>query len=78
MTWEDLDIPALVGRLSPAALVIHDQDDADVPIAHGERIVEAWRGSRLVRTAGLGHRAILRDPSVVRRTVDFMAGDHSA
>jgi pimeloyl-ACP methyl ester carboxylesterase len=78
MTWEDLDIPALVGRLSPAALVIHDRDDADVPIAHGERIVEAWRGSRLVRTAGLGHRAILRDPSVVRRTVDFMAGDHSA
>ncbi len=78
MTWEDLDIPALVRRLSPEALVIHDRDDADVPIAHGERIVEAWRGSRLVRTEGLGHRAILRDPAVVRRTVDFMAGDRSA
>jgi pimeloyl-ACP methyl ester carboxylesterase len=77
MTWEDLDIPTLVQRLSPAALVIHDRDDADVPIDHGERIVEAWRGSRLVRTAGLGHRAILRDPSVVRRTVDFMTGDRS-
>ena len=78
MTWADLDIPALVGRLSPAALVIHDRDDADVPIAHGERIVEAWRGSQLVRTSGLGHRAILRDPAVVRRTVDFLAGEQSA
>jgi pimeloyl-ACP methyl ester carboxylesterase len=68
----------VVRRLSPAALVIHDRDDADVPIAQGERIVEAWRGSRLVRTSGLGHRAILRDPAVVRRTVDFLAGERSA
>ncbi|HET7423716.1 MAG TPA: alpha/beta fold hydrolase [Gemmatimonadales bacterium] len=78
MTWADLDIPALVRRLSPAALVIHDRDDADVPIAHGERIAEAWRGARLVRTAGLGHRALLRDPAVVRRTVDFLAGERHA
>lgn len=78
MTWADLDIPALVRRLSPAALVIHDRDDADVPIAHGERIVDAWRGSRIVRTSGLGHRAILRDPAVVRRTVDFLSGEPPA
>jgi len=78
MTWADLDIPALVRRLTPAALVIHDRDDADVPIAHGERIVEAWSGSRLVRTSGLGHRAILRDPAVVRHTVEFLAGERPA
>jgi pimeloyl-ACP methyl ester carboxylesterase len=78
MTWDDLDIPGLASRLSPAALVIHDRDDVDVPFAHGERIVEAWRGSRLVPTAGLGHRAILRDPEVVRRTVEFLAEDGPA
>jgi pimeloyl-ACP methyl ester carboxylesterase len=77
MTWDDLVIPRLVRRLSPAALVIHDRDDVDVPFAHGERIVEAWRGSRLVETVGLGHRAILRDPAVVRRTVEFVAGDRA-
>jgi FtsP/CotA-like multicopper oxidase with cupredoxin domain len=68
----------LQGPFPPALLNGKDQDDADDPIANGERKEEAWRGSRLVRTAGLGHRAIIRDPSVVRRTVDFMAGDHSA
>jgi pimeloyl-ACP methyl ester carboxylesterase len=78
MTWDDLDIPSLAGRLSPAALVIHDREDVDVPFAHGERIVQAWRGARLVETAGLGHRAILRDPEVVRRTVEFLAEDRPA
>ena len=73
MTWDDLDIPSLARRLGPAALVIHDREDADVPFAHAKRIVEAWRGARLVETRGLGHRAILRDPEVVRRTVEFLA-----
>lgn len=75
MTWKDLDIPSLARRLSPAALVIHDRGDVDVPLDHGERIVEAWRGARLVQTVGLGHRAILRDPEVVRWTVEFLAED---
>ena len=75
MTWDDLDIPSLARQLDPAALVIHDRGDVDVPFTHGERIVQAWRGARLVETAGLGHRAIVRDPSVVRRTVEFMTED---
>lgn len=78
MTWQDLDIPTLVSRLGASALLIHDRDDAEVPIAHAERIVEAWRGARLVRTAGLGHRAIVRDPAVVRRAVEFLAGGRAA
>jgi pimeloyl-ACP methyl ester carboxylesterase len=73
MTWDDLDIPGIARRLTPAALVVHDRGDVDVPFAHGERIVEAWHGARLVETAGLGHRAILRDPEVVRATVEFLA-----
>jgi pimeloyl-ACP methyl ester carboxylesterase len=75
MTWDDLDIPTLARQLDPAALVIHDRGDVDVPFADGERIVQAWRGARLVATTGLGHRAILRDAEVVRRTVEFMAED---
>jgi pimeloyl-ACP methyl ester carboxylesterase len=75
MTWDDLDIPSLARRLDPAALVIHDRGDVDVPFAHRQRIVGAWAGARLVETTGLGHRAILRDAEVVGRTVEFMAED---
>jgi pimeloyl-ACP methyl ester carboxylesterase len=70
--WDDLHLPSLVHHLQAAALVIHDRDDPDVPFDHAERIVAAWPGARLVPTTGLGHRAILRDPGVVRRAVEFL------
>ena len=75
IVWDDLHIPTLVRELPVAALVIHDRDDADVPFRHGEEIVGAWAGSRLETTTGLGHRALLRDPSVIARAVGFLAED---
>jgi pimeloyl-ACP methyl ester carboxylesterase len=72
IVWDDLHIPTVVRELPAAALVIHDRDDADVPFAHGEEIVDAWAGSRLESTSGLGHRALLRDPAVVGWAVEFL------
>jgi pimeloyl-ACP methyl ester carboxylesterase len=72
IVWDDLHIPTLVRELPALALIIHDRDDTDVPVAHGEEIVGAWAGSRLETTTGLGHRAILRDPAVIARTVAFL------
>jgi pimeloyl-ACP methyl ester carboxylesterase len=74
IVWDDLHIPSAVRELPAAALVIHDRDDADVPYAHGEEIVGAWAGSRLESTSGLGHRALLRDPAVIDRAVEFLRG----
>ena len=54
-----------------------NREDTDVPFAHGEQIVGAWAGSRLESTSGLGHRALLRDPSVIARTVAFLREDSS-
>ena len=72
MRWEDLHIPTLAPRLRVPALLIHDRDDSDVPYGHAEEIARAWPDARLVATAGLGHRAILRDPAVLRATVEFL------
>jgi pimeloyl-ACP methyl ester carboxylesterase len=72
IVWDDLHIPSVVRKLPPAALVIHDRDDTDVPFAHGEEIAGAWEGSTLESTSGLGHRALLRDPAVIGRTVEFL------
>src|SRR6185503_2004186 len=49
----------------PEALVVHDQDDAEIPWADGAAIAAAWPGAELVTTRRLGHRRILRDPQVV-------------
>ncbi len=71
-SWDDFDIPALARSQAIPLLVIHDRDDAEVPWSDGAAIAGAWPGARLVTTAGLGHRRILRDEGVVRQAVAFV------
>jgi pimeloyl-ACP methyl ester carboxylesterase len=54
------------------ALVIHDEDDTEVPFARGKAVADAWPGSTLMVTHGLGHRRILRDPSVIAAIDGFL------
>src|SRR5262249_38497963 len=70
--WDDLHLPAIVRGLRAPALLVHDRGDPDVPYRHAEEIAAAWPGARLLATDGLGHRAILRDGSVVRAAVAFL------
>jgi pimeloyl-ACP methyl ester carboxylesterase len=56
------------------ALVVHDRDDREVPYSSADRILRAWPAASLVTTSGLGHRRILRDPTVIERVVAFAAG----
>jgi pimeloyl-ACP methyl ester carboxylesterase len=56
-----------------ALLVVHDENDREVPIACGEAIARAWPGAELVRTRGLGHQRILRDAATLKRVVRFVA-----
>jgi pimeloyl-ACP methyl ester carboxylesterase len=53
-------------------LLIHDRGDPDVPFRHAEEVAAAWPGARVLATDGLGHRAVLRDPTVVRSAVAFL------
>ena len=66
-------IPTQVAAgLSQPLLAIHDRDDREVRLQEVEHLVAAWPNSRLMITKGLGHRRILRDPEVLRRTLDFV------
>jgi pimeloyl-ACP methyl ester carboxylesterase len=71
--WDELHIPTIVRGFRTPALLIHDRADPDVPYRHAEEIVASWPGARLLATEGLGHRAILRDPTVVRAVAGFLA-----
>ena len=71
--WNEFELPASVAQVSAPALVIHDEQDRDVPLASGLALARAWRDARMVRTHGLGHRALLRDPEVVQDALDFIA-----
>ncbi len=76
--WADLNVPAMVARLSVPVLVVHDENDDVVPIHDGRAVAAAWRGAELVVTKGLGHRGVLRDPATVRRAVEFVSAAKSS
>ena len=70
----ELDVRALAPRnaCAPPLLIVHDEDDRDVPLRFGEVVAAAWPNSELMRTKGLGHHRILRDPAVVADSVRFL------
>ena len=70
--WEMLATDANAARLDAPALVIHDKDDSSVPWQQGRLIADAWPGAQFVRTRGLGHTRILRDPAVIERVSGFI------
>ena len=72
VAWDEIHVPALVGAMTAKALVFHDRDDRQVPIADGEAIVAAWPGAALVETSGLGHNRGLSDPGLVARATAFL------
>lgn len=70
--FEEASMVNNVGELDLPALVIHDEDDADIPWHEGQAVAQAWKKAGFIKTSGLGHRRILRDPSAIEAVVDFV------
>ncbi len=71
--WHRLSPTEIARHTSIPALLIHDEDDHDVPWREGETLARAWPGAEFVRTRGLGHRRVLRDPEVVAWVIRFIS-----
>ncbi|HTR50639.1 MAG TPA: alpha/beta fold hydrolase [Kofleriaceae bacterium] len=72
VSLEALALDRLTAGCDTALLVVHDRDDREIPLAHGERLAATWPSAQLRTTEALGHRRILRDPDVIARTVAFV------
>jgi pimeloyl-ACP methyl ester carboxylesterase len=68
------DVPAMAWAMTtiPPLLLVHDRHDAETGWSDSEAIAHTWPGARLVTTTGLGHRRILRDPTVVAEVTGFV------
>lgn len=53
-------------------LVIHDNDDPEVPVKAGIHIYKHLKNGELLLTNELGHRKILGNSKVIERTVQFI------
>jgi pimeloyl-ACP methyl ester carboxylesterase len=69
---EEVRSERLAAAMHGPALVIHDENDREVPVACGEAIARAWPGAELLRTQGLGHQRILRDRATLDAVVRFV------
>ena len=73
--FADIDRIADLEQFQLPSLFVHDSDDAEIPFEHSLRIMDRMQGARLIKTYGLGHYQLLRNPSVVRAVVDFVRGN---
>lgn len=53
-------------------LVIHDNNDSEVPVKAGIHIHQYLKNGTLLLTDGLGHRKILGNHNVIEKTVQFI------
>ncbi|MGK0407577.1 MAG: pimeloyl-ACP methyl ester carboxylesterase [Roseivirga sp.] len=56
---------------NPHGLIIHDEDDQDVPIINAQQLATKWKKSRLIVSKGLGHRRILMNADLQESIYDF-------
>ncbi|MEH6565460.1 MAG: alpha/beta hydrolase [Halopseudomonas sp.] len=71
-TTQSVDLESLHDGLRHPALIMHDPQDRVVPASASMDLHQAWAGSELVTLEGLGHRRVLSDPMVVKRSLEHM------
>lgn len=74
----DFDVRHIVGKVDLPLLLIHDQNDRQVPVVEAARAAHILPGAELMVTRGLGHNRLLADPTVVNAVVDFVAQEMPA
>jgi len=70
--WSDVAMVNNVAEQTTPAMILHDEEDADVPWQEGYAVSQAWPGSRFVKTRRLGHHRILRDKTTIQTVTDFI------
>lgn len=72
MTMESMQATVHAPSMQVPLLVLHDQEDKEVPAQVGRSVAKAWPGAELIVTQGLGHQRILRDETVKDVAVSFI------
>jgi pimeloyl-ACP methyl ester carboxylesterase len=69
----DFDVRHVAGKVDLPLLLVHDQNDRQVPVLEAARAAHMLPGAELMVTRGLGHNRLLADPTVVAAVVGFVA-----
>ncbi len=71
-TLEELDSALLLKKSDIPALLIHDEQDFEVPASESKRLAQSLKNSELYLSHGQGHRKILKSEAVLQKITEFV------
>ena len=71
----DYDMRSRLADLDAAVLIVSSLDDERMAVEDARTIAPMLRRGELFEIRGPDHRACAHDPVVIRRVVEFLAGD---
>jgi pimeloyl-ACP methyl ester carboxylesterase len=74
LDWSRMSVVDMARTAGLELLVIHDQDDKEIPVAHGLAVAGVGPHSYFRGTRGLGHQLVVRNAAVITHVVNFVDG----
>ena len=62
----------LASIYNPLGVIVHDNNDTDVPVKNAFELYEYWPNAHLIITDGLGHRKVLMEDSIIDEIEAFL------
>lgn len=72
----DLDMGRILSETKMKTLLVHAQDDQEIPINALKKIHKAWPKSEILMADNLGHRKIIRDTDIAKGVQQFIQQNH--
>ncbi len=72
LDWSRMSVTEMLRQAQRPALVVHDENDEEIPFEHALSMATALPTVQLKATRGLGHHRVLRNPEVLRRVTAFL------
>jgi pimeloyl-ACP methyl ester carboxylesterase len=72
LEFSKLNLAQRIESLQQPILVIHDQDDLEIPFSEGYRYKESIKKGEFYVTHNLGHRKIMQSQQVLQKITDFI------
>ena len=73
LNWSRLSVRDMLRQSASQALVIHDEDDAEIPFQHGLALARVAPHNHFLATRGYGHHRVLRRNDVIQHIVRFVS-----
>ncbi len=72
LAMNDFSASRVAKNIDDPVLIIHDENDDEVPVKSAYNIANSLNKSELMITKNLGHRKILGNENVIKKTVSFI------